>query len=117
MRAILLATLLAGCAPDESAGCDTSKTAAGAATREKLIAGAFTDVPPSANAAHKSLVTGGPLHIVSAITGAEFHVRGKISSEPGGLSATPQPILKRADGVDYWFVSGELSGVCTVDIG
>ena len=86
-------------------------------TRSSLTAGAFTDVPPSANAAYKSLVDGSPLHITSAITGVEFHVPGKISSAPGGLSSTPRPILKKANGVSYWFISGELSGVLTLDSG
>jgi hypothetical protein len=88
-----------------------------AQTQAALLAGASTDVPPSANRQHLSLVDGEPVHVISGITGVEFHVPGVVSSAPGGLSLTPHPILKKANGVEYWFVSGELSGYTTNEWG
>ncbi|HEX5035391.1 MAG TPA: hypothetical protein VFW62_13005, partial [bacterium] len=83
-----------------------------------MLEGAFTDVPPSAQPeAYYSIVDGGPLHIKSKITGVEFHVPNKISSEPGGLSPVPIPILREANGVKYWFISGELSMYATDELG
>ncbi len=95
----------------------TLVSAAGAQTQGDLISGAYTDVPPSAQPGYVSLVDGSPLHIMSAVTGIEFHVPGKISSEPGGLSSVPIPVLRIANGVEYWFISGELSGYVTEENG
>src|SRR5688572_8728123 len=91
--------------------------AAGAARAESLIAGARTDVPASANPGHRSIIDGETLRVMSAITGVEFHVPGVISSAPGGLSPVPIPIRKHVNGVEYWFVSGELSGYTTDEWG
>ena len=53
---------------------------------------------------------------MSAITGVEFHT-DRISSLEGGLSPIPHPKLRKANGVDYWFISGELSGYFTDEFG
>jgi hypothetical protein len=137
-----------------------------AQTLEQLIAGAFTDVPTSANPGYVSLAIDcprcppdtshedalqqqcitctvnsentpdfderiklvnecveerinachAPLHVMSAITGVEFHT-DRISSLEGGLSPIPHPKLRKANGVDYWFISGELSGYFTDEFG
>jgi hypothetical protein len=120
---VLAALLLVACAPDSGhvdpartqqpiTSCDLSVLTPDPRhqIRERLLAGAFTDVPTSANTAYTSLVDGKPLHVTSAVTGVEFHVPGKISSVAGGLSATPRPILKTSNGVSYWFFSGSSAG-------
>jgi hypothetical protein len=86
-------------------------------TREALVAGASTDVPVSANAGHRSSFDGGPLRVMSAVTGVAFHVGDRVSSAPGGLSPVPHPRLKKENGVEYWSITGELSGVLTDDFG
>ncbi len=91
-----------------------------AQTQQQLLAGASTDVPASANAHHPDLIDGSPLHVVSGFTGVEFHLPGKVSglAPPlGGYAPTPQPIVRKTNGVEYWFVSGELSGYLTDDFG
>ncbi|HKY62052.1 MAG TPA: hypothetical protein VJR29_01405 [bacterium] len=88
------------------------------ASQNSLLDGAFTDVPPSAQPeGYFSVVDGGPLHVLSGLTAVEFHVPGKISSEPGGLSPIPHPVLREDNGVKYWFISGELSGYYTDEFG
>jgi hypothetical protein len=85
--------------------------------RRELVEGASTDVPSSANAAYSSVADGGPLHILSRVTGVEFHVPGVPSSAPGGLSRSPIPLVKVENGVAYLQVTGELSGVFTDELG
>ena len=87
-----------------------ASTSATAGLRERLIASASTDVPASANPAYKNLATNGPLHVISGVTGVEFHVPGVISSARGGLSATPHPIAKVDDGVSYWLKTASRTG-------
>ena len=82
-----------------------------------LIRGAFTHVPATANPGFTTLVDGAPLVIDSRITGVEFHLRGKVSSLAGGLSSDPQPIFKVENGVAYWQITGELSGLFTDEWG
>lgn len=93
-------------------------SASAQAQSNPYLKGAFTDVPASAQPPeYRSLVDGGPLHIISGITGVEFHVPGKISSEPGGLSPIPIPILREDNGTKYWFISGEISSYATDELG
>lgn len=81
------------------------------------LKGAFTDIPGEDNAGFHSLVDGGPLNIITGFTGVEFHVPGEVSSAKGGLSPVPHPILLKANGVSYWFISGELSGYVSDELG
>jgi hypothetical protein len=78
-----------------------------------LLAGTWTDVPRDANAAFLSVLDKQRLHVFSAVTGVEFHVPGVISSAPGGLSPAPIPLLMTENGVAFWQISGELSGLFT----
>ena len=82
-----------------------------------LIRGAFTHVPATANPRFTTLVDGAPLVIDSRITGVEFHRRGKVSSLAGSLSSDPERILKVENGVAYWQITGELSGLFTDEWG
>ena len=82
-----------------------------------LIKGALTHVPASANPGFTRLLDGAPLVVDSRITGVDFHVPGKISSRTGGLSAVPRPLLKVENGVAYWQITGELSGLFTDEFG
>ena len=85
--------------------------------QKALIEGAFTHVPASANIGFARLIDGAPLIVDSRITGIEFHISGKVSSVPGNLSAQPNPVLKVENGVEYWQISGELSGLFTDEFG
>ena len=84
---------------------------------QRLIKGAFTHVPASANPGFTGLVDGAPLVIDSRISGVEFHVPGKVSSLAGSLSSRPRPVLKVENGVAYWQITGELSGLFTDEWG
>jgi hypothetical protein len=96
-------------------GTDSIESVAGIGTR--LINGAFTHVPASANPGFTKLIDGSPLVIDSAITGVEFHIKGKVSSLAGGLSSHPRPVLKVENGSAYWQITGELSGLFTDEWG
>lgn len=84
---------------------------------QRLIKGAFTHVPASANPGFTGLLNKAPLVIDSRISGVEFHVPGKVSSLAGSLSSRPRPVLKVENGVDYWQITGELSGFFTDEWG
>lgn len=71
-----------------------------------MLEGAATDIPNEVMA-HWPALLGGRMTRHTKVTGLEFHLPGVISSKR--LAATPQPMLKHFNGVDYWQVSGELS--------
>lgn len=76
--------------------------------RADLIRDAHTFVPASANPGYRRLLDGAPLEVIAGITGAEFHIPGVPSSL--GMSKTPIPVHKVENGVEYWQITGELSG-------
>ena len=74
----------------------------------ELLAGAATYVPAAANPGVYD-VDGKPFVIDSRVTAVQFHVPHVPSGTRRGLARTPTPVLKRANGVDYFQVSGEMS--------
>ena len=81
-----------------------------------LTAGASTIVPASMNPGVRDAF-GRPYEVRTRVTGVRFQSGATPSTAPGGLTATPQPLLKEQHGVHYYEVTGELSGVGHSPIG
>ena len=81
-----------------------------------LTADASTIVPAAVNAGAVDAF-GQPYEVRSRVTAVRFHNGALASTAAGGLDTAPHPALKSQNGVSYYQVTGELSGVGHSPIG